>query len=90
VTLNRHFFKTVHVDRAELAETAFGVLEPLAEAAARQLALDVLTDVSRWPTAANYGAPAVPAIGPTAFDYKRVLSVREACARRRCHPTAAR
>ncbi|HPA19524.1 MAG TPA: P22 phage major capsid protein family protein [Verrucomicrobiae bacterium] len=79
VTLSRHFFKTVHVTARELAETAFGVLEPLAEAAARQLALDVLLDVFSVVTAANYGAPAVPAIGPTAFDYKRVLSVREAC-----------
>ena len=45
VTLSRHKYKTVHVTARESTETALGVLETLVEAAAQQLAQDVLLDI---------------------------------------------
>ena len=84
VQLNRHKFKTVHVTAREAAETALNVLETLVSSAVKQLAQDVLQDIFSEITAANYGAPAIPALAASAFDYKKVLGVREACARRRC------
>jgi len=79
VQLNRHKFKTVHVTAREAAETALNILETLVASAVKQLAQDVLQDIFSEITAANYGAPAIPAVAASAFDYKKVLSVREAC-----------
>jgi hypothetical protein len=36
-------------------------------------------DIFSCITAANFGAPGITALAPTAFDYKKVLSLREAC-----------
>ena len=80
VTLSRHKFKTVHVTAREAAETALNVLEALVASAVKQLAQDVLQDIFSEVTQENYGAPAIPALASTAFDYKKVLGVREACA----------
>lgn len=79
VQLNRHKFKTVHVTAREAAETALNVLETLVASAVKQLAQDVLQDIFSEITAANYGAPAIPAVAASAFDYKKVLNIREAC-----------
>jgi hypothetical protein len=79
VQLNRHKFKTVHVTAREAAETALNVLETLVASAVKQLAQDVLQDIFSEITAANYGAPAIPAVAASAFDYKKILAVREAC-----------
>ena len=79
VQLNRHKFKTVHVTAREASETALNVLDTLVTSAVKQLAQDVLQDVFGAVTAENYGAPAVPALASTAFDYKKVLAIREAC-----------
>lgn len=79
VVLNHHKFKTVHITAREAAETALNVLENLVAGAVKQLAQDVLQDVFSAITAANYGAPAIPAVAHTTFDYKKVLGIREAC-----------
>lgn len=79
VQLNRHKFKTVHVTAREAAETALNVLETLVASAVKQLAQDVLQDIFGEITAANYGAPGIPAVAPSAFDYKKILAIREAC-----------
>ena len=79
VTLNRHKYKTVHVTARESAETSLNALEALVEAAAQQLAQDVLVDIFSCITAANFGGPGITALAATAFDYKKVLSLREAC-----------
>ena len=79
VQLNRHKFKTVHVTAREAAETNLNVLENLVAGAVKQLAQDVLEDIFSAITVANFGAPAIPALAATAFDYKKVLAVREAC-----------
>jgi hypothetical protein len=79
VTLNRHKYKTVHVTARESAETSLNALEALVEAAAQQLAQDVLVDIFSCITLANFGAPGIPALAGTAFDYKKVLSLRDAC-----------
>ena len=79
VVLNRHKFKTVHITAREAAETALNVLDNLVAAAVKQLAEDVLKDVLSEVTAAAYGAAAIPALAASAFDYKKVLSIREAC-----------
>jgi hypothetical protein len=86
VTLNRHKYKTVHVTAKESAETAMGVLETLVEAAAQQLAQDVLVDIFSCITTANFGAPGITALAATAFDYKKVLSLREACGNAKIPP----
>ena len=79
VTLNRHKFKTVHVTAREASETAMNVLDTLVETAAQQLAQDVLLDVMTTITAANFGTPGIAAVAASNFDYKKVLSLREAC-----------
>ena len=79
VQLNRHKYQTVHVTAREAAETAMSVLESLVANAVKQLAQDVLQDIFSEITAANYGASAIPALAASAFDYKKVLGVREAC-----------
>jgi hypothetical protein len=79
VVLNRHKFQTFHVTAKEASESAVPVLETLLQSKATQLAQDVLLDVFSVITAANYGAPVIPALAATAFDYKKVLGVREAC-----------
>lgn len=79
VVLNRHKYKTVHVTAREAAETAVPVLENLIASAVKQLAEDVLVDIFSEITAANYGAPAITALASSAFDYKKVLALREAC-----------
>jgi hypothetical protein len=79
VTLNRHKYKTVHVTARESAETSLNALETLVEAAAQQLAQDVLVDIFSCITLANFGAPGIAALAATAFDYKKVLSLRDAC-----------
>ena len=86
VTLNRHKYKTVHVTAKESSETALNVLETLVEAAAQQLAQDVLVDIFGCITAANFGAPGITALAATAFDYKKVLSLREACGNAKMPP----
>ena len=79
VTLNRHKFKTVHVTAREASETAMDFLDTLVETAAQQLAQDVLLDVMTTITAANFGTPGIAAVAASNFDYKKVLSLREAC-----------
>ena len=79
VQLSRHKFKTVHLTAREAAETAVPVLDNLVAAAVKQLAEDVLRDILSVVTAANYGAPAIPALAASSFDYKKVLGIREAC-----------
>jgi hypothetical protein len=79
VQLNRHKYKTVHVTAREAAETALNVLDSLVASAVKQLAQDVLQDIFSEITAANYGASAIPALAASAFDYKKVLGIREAC-----------
>jgi hypothetical protein len=86
VTLNRHKYKTVHVTAKESSETALNVLETLVEAAAQQLAQDVLVDIFNCITSANFGAPGIPALAATGFDYKKVLSLREACGNAKMPP----
>ena len=86
VTLSRHKYKTVHVTARESAETALSVLETLVEAAAQQLAQDVLVDIFSCITVANFGAPGIPALAATAFDYKKVLALREACGNAKMPP----
>jgi hypothetical protein len=86
VTLSRHKYKTVHVTAKESAEVSLNVLETLVEAAAQQLAQDVLVDIFSCITAANFGAPGIAALAPTAFDYKKVLSLREACGNAKMPP----
>jgi hypothetical protein len=85
VTLNRHKFKTVHVTAREASETAMDVLDTLVETAAQQLAQDVLLDIMSVITLGNFGAP-IAALAPTAFDYKKVLSLREACGNAKMPP----
>jgi len=79
VVLNRHKFQTFHVTAKEASESAVPVLETLLQSKATQLAQDVLLDIFSVISAANYGAPVIPALAATAFDYKKVLGVREAC-----------
>ena len=86
VTLNRHKYKTVHVTAKESAETSLSVLETLVEAAAQQLAQDVLVDIFSCITLANFGAPGIAALAATGFDYKKVLSLREACGNAKMPP----
>ena len=86
VVLNRHKYKTIHVTARESAETALNVLETLVEAAAQQLAQDVLLDIFTEITAANYGAPGIPALAATNFDYKKVLNLRESCGNAKMPP----
>jgi len=86
VTLNRHKYKTVHVTARESAETSLNALETLVEAAAQQLAQDVLVDIFSCITLANFGAPGIAALAATAFDYKKVLSLREACGNAKMPP----
>ena len=69
VTLDRHKFKTVHLTAKEAATTAIPLLEKLVTTAAQQLAIDVMTDIFSSITAANYGAPAVPAMAAEDFNY---------------------
>ena len=86
ITLNRHKYKTVHVTARESAETSLNALEALVEAAAQQLAQDVLVDIFGCITLANFGAPGITALAATAFDYKKVLSLREACGNAKMPP----
>jgi hypothetical protein len=86
VTLNRHKYKTVHVTARESAETSLNALEALVEAAAQQLAQDVLVDIFSCITLANFGAPGIAALAATAFDNKKVLSLREACGNAKMPP----
>jgi hypothetical protein len=86
ITLNRHKYKTVHVTARESAETSLNALEALVEAAAQQLAQDVLVDIFSCITLANFGAPGITALAATAFDYKKVLSLREACGNAKMPP----
>lgn len=79
VVLNRHKFKTVHMTAREASTTAFNVLDTLVSAAVKQLAQDVLHDIFSAITAANYGDPVIPALAAAAFDYKKLLAIREAC-----------
>ncbi len=79
VTLDRHKFKTVHVTARENSETAMDLLDVLVQTAAQQLAQDVLLDILTVVTAANFGTPGIPALAATSFDYRKVLSLREAC-----------
>ena len=80
VQLTRHKYKTVHTTARENAETALDILENLVGIAIRQLAYDVLQDILSEVTAANYGAPVIPAVAATDFDYRKVIDVREGCA----------
>jgi hypothetical protein len=86
ITLNRHKYNTVHVTARESDETSLNALEALVEAAAQQLAQDVLVDIFSCITLANFGAPGITALAATAFDYKKVLSLREACGNAKMPP----
>jgi len=86
VTLNRHKYKTVHVTARESAETSLNALEALVEAAAQQLAQDVLVDIFSCITLANFGAPGIAALAATAFDYKKVLEIRQKCGEAKMPP----
>lgn len=86
VTLNRHKYKTVHVTARESAETSLNALEALVEAAAQQLAQDVLVDIFSCITLANFGAPGITALAATAFDYKKVLEIRQKCGEAKMPP----
>ncbi len=55
------------------------MLDTLVSAAVKQLAQDVLQDIFSEITASNYGAPVKAAPAPAAFDYKKLLAIREAC-----------
>ena len=79
VQLNRHKFKTIHVTAREASESALNVLETLVGSAVKQLAQDVLQDIFSVITAASYGNPAIPALPPSSFDYKKILAIRGAC-----------
>ena len=79
VQLNRHKFKTIHVTAREAASTALNVLETLVASAVKQLAQDVLQDIFSEITSDNFGAAAIPALAANSFDYKKILSIREAC-----------
>jgi hypothetical protein len=79
VQLDRHKFKTVHVTAREAVETGFNVLDTLVSAAVKQLAQDVLQDIFSAITEENYGDPVIPALAASAFDYKKLLAIREAC-----------
>ena len=79
VQLNKHKFKTVHVTAREAAETALNVLETLVSSAVKQLAQDVLQDIFSAIKLDPYGAPGIPALAASAFDYKKILAIREAC-----------
>jgi hypothetical protein len=74
-TLNRHKYKTVHVTARESSETSLTVLETLVEAAAQQLAQDVLVDIFSCIT-----------LAATGFDYKKMLSLREVCGNAKMPP----
>ena len=87
VQLNRHKFKTVHVSARDTAETAMDLLDTLVGVAAQQLAQDVLLDIMSVITLANFGTPGIAALSATAFDYKKVLGVRESCANARMPST---
>jgi hypothetical protein len=50
VTLSRHKYKTVHITAKESAEVSLNVLETLVEAAAQQLAQDVLVETPFSPS----------------------------------------
>lgn len=80
VTLDRHKFKTVHLTAKEAATTAIPLLEKLVTTATQQLAQDVMADIFSAITAANYGAPAVPAMAAEDFNYRTIIKIREACA----------
>ncbi len=78
VVLNRHKFQTVHLTAKEAATTAIPLLEKLVSVAARQLAIDVMSDIFSCVTATNF--PGVTEVaGADAFTYRSVLGVREAC-----------
>src|SRR5438105_5972915 len=79
VQLNRHKFKTVHLTAREASDTAFNVLDTLVSTAVKQLAQDVLQDIFSAITEENYGDPVIDPLAPVAFDYKKLLSIREAC-----------
>jgi hypothetical protein len=61
VVLDRHKVQSLHLTDKEVSESSWVSVERLAIAKARQLAQDVLTDIWGLVTAANYGAPALPA-----------------------------
>ena len=79
VVLNRHKYKTVHVTAREAAESAVPILDNLVASAVKQLAEDVLSDIFSEITAENFGAPAIPALAATSFNYRKSLDLREAC-----------
>lgn len=78
VVLNKHKFKTVHLTAKEAATTSVPLLEKLVATAAQQLAIDVLTDIFSCVTQASFGE-AVADTSAGDFNYKSVLSIREAC-----------
>ena len=78
VVLNRHKFQTVHLTAKEAATTAIPLLEKLVSVAARQLAIDVMTDIFSCVTSTNFPGETEVA-GADAFTYRSVLGVREAC-----------
>jgi hypothetical protein len=65
-------FKTVHGTAREATETAFNVLETLVSNAVKQTAQDILQNIFSAITLDPYGAPGIPALAASAFDYKKV------------------
>jgi len=55
------------------------VLETLVASAVKQVAQDVLQEIFSVITLDPYGAPSIPALTVGAFDYKKILAIREAC-----------
>lgn len=82
VILDRHKVQSLHLTDKEVSESSWPTMERLAEAKARQLAQDVLTDIWSIVTAANYGAAALTDVEATDFDSAKVLALRGACANR--------
>lgn len=80
VILDKHKVQSLHLTDKEVSESSWVSLERLAISKARQLAQDVLTDIWGLVTAANYGAPSIPALAATGFDADQVLAIRQACA----------
>lgn len=89
VVLDRHKVQSLHLTDKEVSESSWPTMERLAEAKARQLAEDVLTDIWGIVKTAQYGAAAIPGLAAGDFDAATVLLLRGVCASRNM-PVASR